>query len=250
LADKEAYKIEEEKETPETPVRRMEQPSESQVLIIITKILQKKLIVLGLPIAAIIVALIFIMAHSGKEKSQAAAALAFETSRTMEEFLSVNQKYPNTFYGAYALERAAKAALDKEDNIKAGELSEKFLKEYPKNALAIYVKTYAALALENEGKYADAIIRYKEILEKDPQMSLVADSVNFGIGRCYEMTGDLEGAKSYYGKVLAKSGLRDQPVEGVPSVWSAEAGQRLMNIGKKEKNAKTGSAIMSPAPSK
>jgi len=235
LAEKQEYKTSEEKEV-KAPVKEKAIPSESRALIIITTILQKKMVVIGVPVAAIVIAVIFILMHSSREKTSNTAAFEYETSQTMEQFLEVYGKYPDSSYGAYALEKAANIALHSGDNAKARELAQKFLTEYPQNNLAIYVKTYIPLSLENEGKYDEAIAAYKEILENDPQMDVVSDSLNLRIGFCYEMKNDFGNAKSYYTKVASRSGLTGQPIEGVPSVWSSDAAARKRGIEKKEKN--------------
>lgn len=234
MAEKERYKLSEEKEQKQT-VQHQIISSESRALTVISSILEKKLLVIGIPVAAIVVAVILILMHSSREKTRNTAALEYETAQSMEQFLEVYNKYPNTSYGAFALERAAKIALDKGDNAKSRELAQNFLKQYSQNSLAINVKTYIPLSLENEGKYDEAITAYKEILENDPRMDAVSDSLNLRIGFCYEMKGDYPNAKSYYTKIAARSGLTGQPVEGVPSVWSSDAAARLRNIEKKEK---------------
>jgi len=237
LADKQEYKISEEKEV-KAPIQEKVIPAESRAMAIITEILQKKMLVIGIPVAAIVIAVILILMHSSREKNRNNAALEYETSRSMEEFLGVYQKYSNSSYGAFALEKAAKIALQDGNNAKARELAQKFLTEYPQNSLSIYVKTYIPLSLENEGRYNEAIAAYKEIIEKDPKMDVVSDSLNLRIGFCYEMKADFGNAKSYYTKLASRSGLTGQQIEGVPSVWSSDALARLREIDKKEKIAK------------
>lgn len=235
MAEKQQYKLSEENETKQ-PVQKQAVPSESKAFNIIVNILEKKFLVIGIPVAAIIVAIILISINSAREKSRNEAALKFQTAKSMDELIAVHENYPGSSYGAYALERAAKIALDKGDYAKARELAQQFLKQYPQNNLAIYVKTYIPISLENEGKYDEAISGYKQILENDPQMDVVSDSLNLRIGFCYEMKQDFASAKSYYQKISSRSGLTGQPVEGVPSVWSSEASARIRKIEQKEKN--------------
>ena len=235
MAEKQQYKLSEDNETRQ-PVKQHEAPAESKAMNIIIKILERKFLVIGIPVAAIIVAIILILINSTKEKSRDEAALKFQTAKSMDELIAVHDNYPGSSYGAYALERAAKTALDKGDYVRARELAQKFLKQYPQNNLAIYVKTYIPLSLENEGKYDEAIAGYKEILENDPQMDVISDSLNLRIGFCYEMKPDFANAKSYYQKISSRSGLTGQPVEGVPSVWSSEASARIRKIEQKEKS--------------
>jgi tetratricopeptide (TPR) repeat protein len=238
LADKKEYRIEEEKDVVVVPEKIESKKIDSDALSVAIRLLQKKWLVIGVPVAAIVIALILILMRLSAEKHLISAASEFAKCRSSEEFLNVYQKYAKTEYGAFALEKAAKIALESGNQAKARELAEKFIKEYPKNSLVTFVKTYIPISLENEGKYSEAIAEYQKVLENDPQQDIISDSLNMRIGRCYELKGDLANAKSYYNKVVARAGLT-APVEGAPSVWSAEAAERLTKIEKKEQLLKS-----------
>lgn len=228
-----------DKQTSPHPEHQEHKSLESRALIITSEILQRKWLVIGVPLVAILVAVILIWFSSSRKTMRQNAAAAYTAAKSADELISdVYNKYPNTPYGAYALAGAAKDALDNSEYAKARELSEKFLNEYPDNNYAVFVKRYIALSLEAEGKYDKAIDKYKDILENDPRMEPIADSLNIDIGRCYEQTGEYETARSFYRRVSPEAG-GSQSVQARFSVWSPEAFNRIGKVEKKEKATET-----------
>ena len=196
------------------PAEHGEKPRESNALTFTVGLLQKKWLVIGVPVVALATAGIIIGVAASRRKIQNKAAEEYlavkleKKSEHSEKYMAVYGKYRKTAYGQYALARVAKLALDKRDYSKAKELSEKFLEEFPDNHFAIFVKRYIGLALEGQGRYKEAKDLYREILENDPRMSYISDALNIDIGRCYEQMGEYELAKSYYQKVSPSSGAR------------------------------------------
>ena len=223
-----------EKQT--VPHKEHEQATrESRALVVTSELLQKKWLVIGIPLLAIAVAAVFISFTSSKSKTQLKAALDYESAKDAAELMKVHEMYPSTPYGAYALERAAKDTLDRGDYGKARELCDKFLNEYPNSNHAIFVKRYVAACLEDTGDYDKAIAEYKDILENDPRMAPIADSLNMAIGRCYEQLGEYETAKSYYEKVAPQISATRRAAEQRISVLASEALDRLERVKRKEK---------------
>jgi len=210
---------------------------ESRALVLTSDILQKKWLVIGVPVIAILAAIVIIWVFSSRNSLRQKAAVEYESATGAQEFMNVYKEYSNVPYGAYALARAAKDAIDSGHYDKGREVSEKFLKEYPNNNYAVFVKRYIAVSIEAEGKYEEAIARYKDILESDPRMQPVADSLNIDIGRCYEQIGEYETAKSYYEKVARKSGPEAPSGQPGFGVLSPEAFSRIERVERKDKIA-------------
>jgi len=212
-----------------------EATKESKAVVVTSELLQKKWLVIGIPVLAIAVALIFISFTSSKSKTQLKAALDYESAKNVAELMKVYEEYPSTPYGEYALARIAKDALDRGDYSKAKELCDKFLKEYPNGNYAVFVKRYVAACLEDTGNYEQAVTEYKDILENDPRMAPIADSLNVAIGRCYEQLEDYETAKSYYEKVAPQISAQRRGAEQRISILAQEALYRLERVKRKEK---------------
>lgn len=89
------------------------------------------------------------------------------------------------------------AAYEAGEFDKAREAFERLRREFPKHeAVADAVEGLAFIA-ENEGKHADAVTLYQEVVEKWPT-SFAARRQYLNIGRCKEQLGDLEEAVRAY----------------------------------------------------
>lgn len=210
---------------------------ESRALVVTSDILQKKWLAIGVPVVAIVVAAAIIWVFSSRNRARQNAAAEYESATSPQEFMDVYKEHSKVPYGAYALARAARDALDSGHYAEGRELSEKFLREYPNNNYAVFIKRHIAVSIEAEGKYEEAITAYKDILETDPRMQPIADSLNIDIGRCYEQMGGYETAKSYYEKVARKSGPATPSGQPGFSALSPEAFDRIERVERKEKAA-------------
>jgi tetratricopeptide (TPR) repeat protein len=218
--------------------------AQSRALLVTSEILRKKWLVIGVPVAAVAVALILIFIHSSRRKSQVAAAEAYEKSDGQESFVNAYKAHGNTVYGAYSLAAAAREALNAGKYGEAKELANEFLEVYPESIYAGFVKRYLGLASEGEGDYQKAIDIYKDVLENEAMGQRIGDSLNIDIGRCYEQIGDYETAKSYYRKVAPPIGPGGRSSQADIRAMSQEASLRMYQIGRKEKkSADTAGAV-------
>ncbi|HEY3863635.1 MAG TPA: tetratricopeptide repeat protein [Verrucomicrobiae bacterium] len=134
--------------------------------------------------------------------------------------LAVAKDYPNTPSGEHARLMAA------EDMFVAGQYPEasqqfaEFLSTYPDSGLIAQAKVGLAACLEGEGKTADAISKYHEIVLAYPTEANIVSPAKLTLARLYEDDNKPQEALSYYAE-LARM-LRQNPYDP----WASEAQER------------------------
>jgi TolA-binding protein len=138
-------------------------------------------------------------------------------------------KIANDSAGTDAAARALLVAAGKQfvdgktDDAKAS--FQRFVTDYPENALISQAKYGIAVCLETQGKTAEAATAFKEVVDRYAGEN-TSTPAKFALARIYETDGKLEQARDYY-LDIARDGR---------STFGMEAGSRLTALFQKHPN--------------
>jgi predicted negative regulator of RcsB-dependent stress response len=144
-----------------------------------------------------------------------------------DAYLRVAAKYPDSSAGARALLLAAAGLFDEGKYAEAQAQFERFRREHHDNTLLASALLGIAACLDAQGKTADAINAYRDLVDHHPNESVVLPQAEFALGRLYEAQNHPAEARTFFEKVLAS----DQ----YGSIGS-EAGIRLEELNRKYRN--------------
>ena len=209
-----------EDKVPDQPLPEEEGPNKAEQMV--TGLL-KKWYVLAAPI--IIIVLVFIILGIAESHSKSVAneaSRAVFKAESVEDFLEIHEKYPDTTSGQMALKQAADDLYGDEEYSRSRELYQKFIDTYPKHQLNAWIQNQIGFTHEAEGEYDKALEAYDDVIDYE-SYTFIRQQVEFNRGRCYEMKGDIDIAKSYYNNLLAEKG---PAAKG----WASEAQYRLQML--------------------
>jgi tetratricopeptide (TPR) repeat protein len=132
--------------------------------------------------------------------------------------LELSREYPSTPAGEHAKVLAAEELFTQGKYPEAEQQFSDFISSYSDSALIPQAKVGIAACLEAEGKSADAITKYHEIVLTYPTETSIVSPAKLTLARLYEDANQPQQALSYYAE-LARSQNPYDP-------WSAEARER------------------------
>ena len=175
----------------------------------------------------VLVVVIFLVLGIRESYSRNLEDKAYERLRkaeTASELMEVHNKYSQTNAGMSALQQAADQLYEEGKYSESRKLYQQYISKYSGNPLLPWIQNCVGFTLESEEKYDEAIAAYNNVLERHQGYIYLEDQLKFNIGRCHEMKGDVEIAKSYYKQLIPPEGSRQQ---SKPSFWAIEARSRL-----------------------
>jgi predicted negative regulator of RcsB-dependent stress response len=144
-----------------------------------------------------------------------------------DAYLRVASKYPDSSAGARAMLLAAVGLFDEGKYSEAQAQFERFRREHHDNALLANALLGIAASLDAQGKTADAINAYRDLVDHHGNDSVVLPQAQFALGRLYESQGQAATARTFYEKTLM--------IDQYGSIGS-EAGMRLEELKRKYPN--------------
>ena len=212
------------------PLPEEEGPNKAELMV--TGLL-KKWYVLAAPIIIIVIVFIILgIAESHSKSVENKASQAVSKAESVEDFLEIHEKYPDTTSGKMALKQAADDLYGDGEYSRSRELYRKFIDTYPKHQLNAWIQNQIGFTYEAEGEYDKALEAYDDVFDYDNYI-FIEKQVEFNRGRCHEMKGDIETAKSYYNNLLAEKGPASQG-------WASEAQYRLQMLELRASKTKSG----------
>jgi predicted negative regulator of RcsB-dependent stress response len=118
-----------------------------------------------------------------------------------DAYLRVASKYPDSNAGARAMLLAATGLFDEGKYTEAQAQFERFRREHHDNALLGNALLGIAASLDAQGKTADAINAYRDLVDHHPNETVVLPQAEFALGRLYEAQGQAATARTFFEKV-------------------------------------------------
>lgn len=181
-----------------------------------------------------------------RKRKETKAFEAHLKAETAQEYRSVGEDFPGTFYGSVSLIEAGNSLFEEEKFAEARKLYRKYLSAYPKSRFRPWVHNLLGATFEAEKKYDEAIQRYRRA-EASPWLKQQA---KLNIGRCYEFKGDSESekapdialehyerAQTYYGQLRQTGSSSPESIRAI-GPWQREAESRMSFLREKEKKAR------------
>jgi predicted negative regulator of RcsB-dependent stress response len=189
----------------------------------------RKMLMIGAGVAAVLAVVGGIMAWQKSEaESSADARLMGLPLATLRDgrvapapagtFLDLAKQYPDTTAGEYASLLGAESFFMDGKYPEAHQGFSKFIEDHPASALLPQAKVGLAASLEGEGKISEAAQKYQEILSAYPNEANIVSPAKLTLARLDEAQNKLEQALSYYSE-LARGNNPYDP-------WAAEARER------------------------
>ena len=188
----------------------------------------------------LIVAVLLVMAtiDTLQKKKENRAYLRLSYAKDAEEFLLVAREYRGTFQAQVALKKAADALYQKKQFSQARKYYEQFLELYPENPISPWVANMIAATWEAEGKIDKAIEAYIAAKDNHINSGYLEDQIIFNLGRCHEIKGNFNEARTHYNQLMWTYQTSDKEV--TPSPWMQLAQMRLALVRSKEELKATG----------
>jgi tetratricopeptide (TPR) repeat protein len=134
--------------------------------------------------------------------------------------LEVAQEYPGTAAGEYAQLLAADLLFNQAKYPEASQQFSDFIDNHPESTLVPQAKVGVAASLEAQGKTADAIAKYHDIIVMYPSEMSIVSPAKLTLARLYEEDNKPELAFNYYAELTRL--LSQNPYDP----WGAEARER------------------------
>jgi tetratricopeptide (TPR) repeat protein len=209
-----------EDKVPQQPLPEDEGPNKAEQMV--AGVL-KKWYVIVVPIVIIVLVFVILgVAESHSKSVSNEASQAVVKAESVDDFLKIHEKYPDTTSGMVALKQAADDLYGDEEFSRSRELYLKFIDAYPQHPLNAWIQNQIGFTYEAEGEYDKALEAYDDVFDYENYIFL-EKQVEFNRGRCYEMKGEIETAKSYFNNLVSEDGAAS-------TGWSSEAQYRLQMI--------------------
>lgn len=189
----------------------------------------RKRLLIGVVVVALIGAVWGFMSWSKAEHETDANAELFaaridsgvrSAPASPEKLLEVAKEYPSTEAGEYAQLLAANLLFDQGKYPEAGQQFSDFIDNHAESALVPQAKVGIAACLEAEGKTADAIAKYHDLVVMYPSEMNIVSPAKLTLARLYDADNKPELAFNYYAE-LARL-LNQNPYDP----WGSEARER------------------------
>jgi predicted negative regulator of RcsB-dependent stress response len=122
------------------------------------------------------------------------------TPALASEYAEVADNYPDTSAGARAMLMAGSSFFETGDFGRAEAMFERFLSDHPDNPLADEAAIGVATCLEAQGKAAEAVARYRDILQRPPGPT--TSQARSSLARIYTQENKPEDAMQQYVSLL------------------------------------------------
>jgi len=189
----------------------------------------RKRVTIGVAVVFAIGAIIAIVVwHNGKTESDANAALmalpsSFGAGRNAEHpnataLEQIAKEYPNTSAGEQAEILAASALFSDGKYPEAEQAFKKFVTDHANSPMVAQANTGIAASLEAQGKTADAIAKYQDVILHYPNENYIVSPAKLTLARLYEDQNKPDQALKLYDD-LSRSQNQYDP-------WAGEAKER------------------------